>query len=66
MNDYPFHSKEMLEDTAEIIIPQNWKIDKIEDNKIILKERKKNFLKPGKNVFVSVRRIQNLLATVLK
>lgn len=56
MNNYPFHSKKMLEDTAEIIIPQNWKIDKIEDNKIILKERKKEFPKTWEECFCKCKK----------
>ena len=37
--------------TKEIIIPQGWEIDKVEDNKIILKENKKELPKTWKECY---------------
>ena len=44
--------------TKEMIIPQGWEIDKVEDNKIILKESKKELPKTWKECIAKIRDLE--------
>lgn len=44
----------------EIVIPKGWEIDKIEDNKIILKESKKELPKTWKECAKIISRVENI------
>ena len=45
-------------ETKEMIIPQGWEIDKVEDNKIILKESKKELPKTWKECIAKIRDLE--------
>lgn len=44
--------------TKEIIIPQGWEIDKVEDNKIILKENNKELPKTWEECIAKIRDLE--------
>lgn len=44
--------------TKEIIIPQGWEIDKVEDNKIILKESKKELPKTWEECIAKIKDLE--------
>lgn len=45
-------------ETKEIIIPQGWEIDKVEDNKIILKESKKELPKTWEECITKIKDLE--------
>lgn len=45
-------------ETKEIIIPQGWKIDKVEDNKVILKESKKELPKTWEECIAKIKDLE--------
>ena len=45
-------------ETKEIIIPQGWEIDKVEDNKVILKESKKELPKTWEECIAKIRDLE--------
>lgn len=44
--------------TKEIIIPQGWEIDKVEDNKVILKENKKELPKRWEECITKIKNLE--------
>lgn len=45
-------------ETKEIIIPQGWEIDKVEDNKVILKESKKELPKTWEECIAKIKDLE--------
>ena len=45
-------------ETKEIIIPQGWEIDKVEDNKIIIKEIKKELPKTWEECIAKIKNLE--------
>lgn len=45
-------------ETKEIILPQGWEVDKVEDNKIILKESKKELPKTWEECIAKIRDLE--------
>ena len=45
-------------ETKEIILPQGWEIDKVEDNKIILKENKKELPKTWEECIAKIKNLE--------
>ena len=45
-------------ETKEIIIPQGWKIDKVEDNKILLKKNKKELPKTWEECIAKIKNLE--------
>ena len=47
-----------MDNRKEIIIPQGWEIDKVEDNKVILKESKKELPKTWEECIAKIRDLE--------
>lgn len=45
-------------ETKEIIIPQGWEIDKVEDNKVILKESKEELPKTWEKCIAKIKNLE--------
>lgn len=45
-------------ETKEIIIPQGWEVDKVEDNKVILKESKKELPKTWEECIAKIKDLE--------